>query len=102
MKKKTKICLFIMCIMIVVCFLYGTFVWKDSERLKVSEFNTKPNVTLFEVETEDEITYIGLGYSVTYSEPKEEFEENGVTYIVVSGKSVEFKWFGITIWGWWE
>lgn len=63
---------------------------------------TKPMITLQEIEDEDSTTYIGLGYSVSYLEPKTIRESDGLVYIECYGIGAEFKWFGVTLWSWWE
>ena len=98
--KKKIICIVAICIVFVMSLSYIGFVLNESNHLKGAKFNTKPTITLFEMEENGVTTYVGPGYWITYSKTINEYEENGITYIMEAGQGAEFKWFGITLWDW--
>ena len=86
-----------------VLFAYIAFCIADCIRLRKSKVYTEPLITLSITEDPEAgySYYKGLGYTVRYSIGKHERGEDGIEYIISYGKSAEFTWMGIPIWGWW-
>ena len=76
----------------------------DGVRLRKSAMYTKPLVTLSTVTNEQEgyVDYYGIGYKVRYSIGIPEQLPDGRTAIFEKGKSADFYWLAIPIWGWGE
>lgn len=74
----------------------------DGVRLRKSAMYTKPLVTLSTVTNEQEgyVDYYGIGYKMRYSIGIPEQMPDGSTAIVERGKSANFYWLAILIWGW--
>lgn len=75
----------------------------DGVRLRKSAMYTKPLVTLSTVTNEQEgyVDYYGIGYKIRYSIGIPEQRPDGSTVIVERGRSANFYWLAIPIWGWW-
>ena len=74
----------------------------DGVRLRKSAMYTKPLVTLSTVTNEQEgyVDHYGIGYKVRYSIGIPEQLPDGRTAIFEKGKSADFYWLAIPIWGW--
>ena len=74
----------------------------DGVRLRKSAMYTKPLVTLSTVTNEQEgyVDHYGIGYKVRYSIGIPEQLPDGRTAIFEKGKSANFYWLAIPIWGW--
>ena len=99
--KKNKIMWII--ILAIILIGYMGYVVTDSIRLRNSKLGTKPIITISEESTEDKLTYIGIGYSITYYKNIDKIEENAMTLIEQLGYGAEFRLFNrILIWAWVE
>ena len=74
----------------------------DGVRLRRSAMYTKPLVTLSTVSNEQEgyVDHYGIWYKVRYSIGIPEQLPDGRTAIFEKGKSADFYWLAIPIWGW--
>lgn len=74
----------------------------DGVRLRKSVMYTKPLVTLSTVTNEQKgyVDYYGIGYKMRYSIGIPEQRPDGSTVIVEHGRSANFYWLAIPIWGW--
>lgn len=84
----------------IVLSVYVSFVMADCIRLKNTEAETKPLITVGSSETENRQYYTGLGYTVGYYTDKSEAADGTVTEEVYGA---EFRLFGkIPVWAWVE
>ena len=80
--------------------LYIAFCVTDCIRLRYSPSDTKPLVTVLNYYEDGYVYYHGLGYCIKYSAPKYMGEVNGMQVYGEIGKSADFSWLGVPIWGW--
>ncbi len=84
----------------VVLAVYLSFVTADCIRLKNTEAETRPFITVSSTETENRQYYTGLGYTVGYYTDEFEDADGNVTEDIYGA---EFRLFGkILIWAWIE
>lgn len=97
--KKYKL---VILVLLAIFVLYVAFVTVDCIRLR-NGANLKPMITLSEDTTQFRRTYTGLGYTLSYYQDAETYEEDGIGYTAVSGYGAEFRLFGsILVWAWVE
>lgn len=77
------------------------FVGTDIHRLKQNVTGRKPLICIGQNMEKHNITYIGLGYSVTYEDYLNVNETDKITYIEDSGDGVIIRLLGITVWSVW-
>jgi len=90
---------------IIVAVLWIIFVTIDCIRLRNSKYHTRPIVNLKQEVSQDETTYVGLGYEVTYIHEKEIMHEPGsdAWAVGIGAVGAEFRLFGkILIWAYIE
>lgn len=91
-------------VLAILILIFVTYITVDCIRLRNSKTGTRPLITIGVEESENRITYKGLGYSVEYYiDIGQIVEINGITYIEQLGYGAEFKLFDrILIWYWGE
>lgn len=83
--------------------LYVGFVATDCIRLSRAKSGTQPFITISQEKTENQNTYIGLGYTISYYVDRVESNVNGKKLIEERGYGAEFRLFGrILLWAWVE
>lgn len=88
-------------VVIAICILlWGSYILFDSIRLKKSDIYTYPIIKLSQKIEDNTITYIGLGYTISYNTYKEQLvQKPGLSAIGYGEVKVEFKLFGkILLW----
>ncbi len=99
MKKYRVIILILVCLIV----LYITYVTIDCIRIRNSKTGTKPFITISEKNTENKITYNGLGYLVTYYKDTNITIKENIILAEQLGYGAEFRLFSkILIWAWVE
>ena len=85
--------------LLLLLIIYIIYVMVDSIRIGMKEGEVlKPLVTLSQEEANEELSYDGIGYNVTYNVRKDWSSD---TEIVNNVNSAEFKLFNlITLWKW--
>lgn len=100
MKRTIKI---IILTILVILLIWLIFILVDALRLNKAKYFTKPLITIQEEISEDETTYTGLGYAITYIHEKEVHADGDVVAIGHGAEGAEFKLFGnILIWAYIE
>lgn len=102
MKRVFKDILIALAIVTVAWILFVTI---DCIRLRNSEYHTNPIINLKQEISEDETTYVGLGYTITYIHEKEVTHESGSDFWLVGTGAcgAEFRLFGkVLIWAYIE
>jgi len=98
--KKYKLLWIILAIILII---YIGYLIIDSIRLRNAKIGTKPVITITEENTENRLTYTGLGYTISYYKDINKTKETGIELIEHLGYGAEFKLFGkILIWAWIE